>query len=122
MLSSWPVALILGCVLGALAGIGVGGDSLLMLWLTLVLDIPYSNARMLNLMFFLPCAVMATLLRHKDGAVPYRKIWLAILAGCVSAVIFSLVGDRVDIALIKKGFGLLLLVTGVRELLYKDKK
>lgn len=114
-------ALLIGCVLGALAGIGVGGGSLLMLWLTLVLHMPYADARMLNLLFFLPCAITATVIRWRDGAVPYQKIWPAIVAGCVSGAVFSFVGQQMDVDIIKKGFGLLLLITGIRELLYKEK-
>ena len=37
MLESLPVALIVGTLLGFLTGLGVGGGSLLILWLTLVL-------------------------------------------------------------------------------------
>ena len=40
LLESLPVALIVGTVLGFLTGLGVGGGSLLILWLTLVLEMP----------------------------------------------------------------------------------
>ena len=120
MLSSFPVALIVATALGFLAGLGVGGGSLLMLWLTLVLDMPYGDARMLNLLFFLPGALAATVFRWRQGAVPFQKIWPAIVAGCVSAAVFSLLD--MDLWLLKKGFGILLLITGTRELLYKPKK
>ena len=50
MLSSIPVPFLVSCLLGFLAGLGVGGGSLLMLWLTLVLQMEYAQARMLNLL------------------------------------------------------------------------
>ena len=37
MLESLPVAVIIGTVLGFLSGLGIGGGSLLILWLTAVL-------------------------------------------------------------------------------------
>ena len=58
MLESFPLVIAVGTVLGFLAGIGVGGGSLLILWLTLVLGMPQPQARILNLMFFVPSAVV----------------------------------------------------------------
>ena len=54
MLNSFPVALLVGTILGFLAGLGVGGGSLLILWLTVVCNTPYAAARIVNLLFFLP--------------------------------------------------------------------
>jgi len=54
MLESFPVLLAIGSVLGFLAGLGVGGGSLLMLWLTLVIGTDHSVARNINLLFFIP--------------------------------------------------------------------
>ena len=122
MLSSIPVSFLVSCLLGFLAGLGIGGGSLLMLWLTLVLQMEYTQARMLNLLFFLPCALAATAFRWKQGSVPYKKIWPAILAGCVAAAICAWLSNRIDITLLKKAFGMLLLITGIRELLYKPKQ
>jgi len=48
MLTSLPVAVLVGLVLGFLAGLGVGGGSLLILWLTMVLQMPYPQARTIN--------------------------------------------------------------------------
>ena len=52
MLDSVPVIFIIATILGFLAGIGVGGGSLLILWLTLVLEMPQETARIINLLFF----------------------------------------------------------------------
>lgn len=112
-----PVAVILGF----LAGLGVGGGSILILWLTMALGMEYPQARIINLLFFLPSALIATLFRHKQGTVKIKKILPAILCGCVAAALFSYIGQHINTALIKKLFGGLLLFTGVRELFYKPK-
>ena len=53
MLSSFPVSLLAGAVLGFLSGLGTGGGSLLLLWLTMVVGMPQQDARMVNLLFYL---------------------------------------------------------------------
>ena len=47
------ITLALSTVLGLLSGLGVGGGSLLILWLTLVCKIDYPVAKYMNLLFFL---------------------------------------------------------------------
>ena len=121
LLESLPVALIVGTVLGFLTGLGVGGGSLLILWLTLVLEMPQTAARGINLLFFLPSAMIACYLRWKQGAVTLRKVLPAILTGCAAAAVFSFISTRMDLDILKKLFGVLLLATGIRELCYRPK-
>ena len=122
MLDSLPFMLILGTLLGFLSGIGVGGGSLLVLWLTLVMDIPAETARVINLLFFIPSALIACFFRWKHGALDIRAILPAIVSGCLSAALFSWIGTRMDTFLLKKLFGGLLILTGIRELFYKEKQ
>ena len=112
-----PVAV----VLGFLAGLGVGGGSLLMLWLTIAVGMEYADARFINLLFFLPSAFIATLFHRKQGSVNIKKILPAMIAGCVFAALFSYIGKQIDTSLIKKFFGGLLLFTGLRELFYRPR-
>ena len=121
MLESFPVALLVSAVLGFLAGLGVGGGSLLILWLTLVLQMEYPEAKVLNLLFFLPSAVIASLFRWKQGNLPVKQVLPAILVGCFAAAICGWLGTQIDTVLLKKIFGVLLLLTGIRELMYKPK-
>lgn len=115
------VAVTIGTVLGFLAGLGVGGGSLLILWLTLCLGMDSSTARGINLLFFLPCAAVSSIFRGKQGLLPWKKLLPAIIAGCISAGIFSWIGTGINISLLKKIFGFLLLFTGLRELFYQPK-
>ncbi len=122
MLESLPIAILAGTALGFLAGLGTGGGSLLILWLTLVLDVSQADARSINLLFFLPAAVITCVFRWKQGKLDFKKVLPAILTGCIAAGILSWVGTILEIGLLKKLFGVLLLFTGVRELLYRPRK
>jgi len=117
-LLTFPIAV----VLGFLAGLGVGGGSLLMLWLTMVAQVDHSIARTINLLFFLPSAAIATFFHRKQGTVDFQKILPAIICGCISAGVFTLIGTHLNTELVKKLFGGLLIMTGIHELLYRPRK
>lgn len=119
MLDSIPVSILIGTVLGFLAGLGIGGGSLLILWLTFVLGMEHSIARGINLLFFIPSALVACFFRWRQGALEWRKILPAIVAGCAAALVCSLVSGYLDLSLLKKLFGGLLILTGIRELFYR---
>ncbi len=121
MLESFPFAVGMGLILGYLSGIGVGGGSLLILWLTLVLQTPQGLARSINLMFFLAAAGAVTFFRWRKGTLNIKPILPAILCGCITAALLSWFSTQVEVDNFRKLFGILLLFTGIRELLYKRK-
>ena len=116
------LAILVGAILGFLAGLGVGGGSLLILWLTLVLKIPTDTAAGINLLFFVPTAVTASLFRLKQGKLDLKRILPALIAGVATAVIMTMVSENFDSELLRKPFGILLLATGIRELFYRPRK
>lgn len=122
MLSSVILSVVIGGVLGFLTGLGTGGGSLLLLWLTLVLEMEPQIARTINLMFFIPAAVTASTVRVFKGGIPFQKIILPALAGCGSAAAFSIAGSRMDTEHLQTLFGILLIGTGIRELLYRPQR
>lgn len=116
------IHILVGVLLGTLAGLGTGGGSLLVLWLTLVEGLEQSTARTINLMFFLPCALIAGLLTWRQGKLPLRKLLTPGLCGCITAAIFTLWGKSMDTEHLQKLFGVLLIYTGIRELCYRPRK
>ena len=122
MLESFPIAVLAGILLGFLSGLGIGGASLLMLWLTLVLGMDHASARGINLLFFIPSALIACLFRWKQGTLQWKQILPAIIAGCAAAAGFSWLSMYLDTPVIKKLFGILLIATGLRELFYRPRK
>lgn len=122
MLNSFPLSALVGLALGLLAGLGTGGGSLLLLWLTLAAGTEAETARTVNLLFFLTSAGSVSLLRLKKGSLQIKKILPGILAGCAGAAAFSVLGRYLNAEILKKAFGVLLLFTGLRELLYRPRK
>ena len=121
MLESMPVMLLTGTVLGFLTGLGIGGGSLLIIWLTMVLGMDPAAARSINLLFFLPAAIIACIFRARQGSLFIRKVLPAVIAGCVGAGAFSYFSTILDVEILKKAFGLVLLAAGLRELFYRPR-
>lgn len=122
MLESFPVILMVGTVLGFLSGLGIGGGSLLILWLTVVLGMEPGAARSINLLFFIPSAIVSVLFRLKQGTLKVRSVLPAVAAGCIAAAVFSWISTILDVALLKKIFGGILIAAGIREVFYRPRK
>ena len=122
MLNALPVTILIGILLGFLSGLGIGGGSLLILWLTMALQMPPEMARVINLLFFLPCGGIACYVRIRNQTLQLKPILPAILAGCITAAVFSKIAVLTDTALLKKGFGIILIAAGLREVFYRPRK
>ena len=122
MLESLPAMLIVGTVLGFLSGLGIGGGSLLILWLTMVLHTDPLTARSINLLFFIPSALVACALRIRQGKLKIKPLLPAIFAGCAAAALFSWISTILNVETLKKLFGIVLLAAGSRELFYRPRK
>lgn len=114
--------ILIATALGFLSGLGTGGGSLLILYLTLLCGMEQTEARAINLMFFIPSALINCLFRWKQGRLDLKKVLPAMIAGSISAGIFAFFSNRIDTSLLRKLFGGLLIFTGLRELMYKPKE
>lgn len=121
MLESLPIIIIAGTLLGFLSGLGIGGGSLLIIWLTAVLHKDPNLARSINLMFFIPSAVIACIIRSKNNQLGWKTALPGILSGCMFALVGWWVSTKLDTNMLKKLFGAILLFTGVKELLYRPR-
>lgn len=122
MLGSVPVAISVGIVLGFLSGLGIGGGSLLMVWLTAVLSWSIQDARAVNLLFFLPSAIIACIIRYKKGMLNWKTVLPAIISGCLFAVAGNAVSNWINTITLQKLFGVLLILAGIKEIFYRERK
>ena len=121
MLTSFPIAILIGVILGFLSGLGIGGGTLLILWLTQIIGMDPAISRTINLMFFVTAAGSVSILRMKKKEIPWSTILPAIITGCIAAWIFTFIGKNMDTNMLRKLFAGLLFITGFRELFYRAK-
>lgn len=110
------IAALAGLICGVLSGMGVGGGTLLMVWMTAVQGMQQSVAQSINLLYFLPTGLCALLLHLKHGLIRARIVLPAIAAGCLAAVPTAYLATLLDTALLRKLFAGLLFAVGMYEL------
>ena len=112
---------LIGTVFGLLAGLGVGGGSLLLLWLTQVIMMDQVQAKLLNLLFYLPAALVTTIFRAKQKTIQTDITLPALIGGCIAATAFSALASNINIVFAKKLLGGLLILIGIREVFYRPR-
>lgn len=109
------VAAAVGLTTGILSGCGIGGGSLLMLYLTMLAGIGQYQAAGINLLYFLACAPAALWSHRKNGLIERRTALWCIAAGIPAAFAASLLAARIDIDWLRRAFGIFLLCIGIKE-------
>lgn len=102
---------------GALTGAGVGGGSLLLLYLTMARQMPQLEAQGVNLFYFLAASGPALYFHLKNRQVQWRGGLWAACAGGAACLAGCRLAEVIDPGWLKKGFGLLLLAMAARQLL-----
>lgn len=99
-------------IIAILSGMGVGSGGLLMIWLTEVTNYSPSEARSINLLFFLFSASSALLVCIKRRQFKFKYIFLSAILGIIGSVIGTYIGMNVSNEVLRKIFGYMLIFTG----------
>ena len=115
-MTAWLLALLAGGVTGVLSAFGIGGGSLLLIYLTSCAALDQHQAQGINLLYFLPAAAAALPTHHKNGLLEKKAILPAILAGLAAAAVAAWISTGLETQLLRKLFGVFLLYVGVTQL------
>lgn len=116
------ISVLVGIACGVISGLGIGGGSLLMVWLTAVLAMDQRSAQGINLLYFLPTAAASLFFHIKNKLVRWDLALPAVLGGCISALAAALLAQRLDVTLLRRLFGIFLIVIGLLEVKKAKKK
>lgn len=116
------VLFLIGLASGIISGMGIGGGAILIPALILFVNPEQHIAQSVNLLFFIPTAIIALIIHIKNKRVRFKIAVPIILAGFIGAFL----GSRLALALpgpvLKRWFGVFLLCMGVYEMFRKGKK
>ena len=114
--------ILIGVATGIISGFGIGGGSLLVLYLTAISHLPQQTAGGINLLYFIGCAPIALIGHAKNRFVDWRAVLWCSLAGIAAAVATSYATDGINPDWLRRLFGVLLLYVGVKELRHGKRK
>lgn len=107
---------LIGIATGIVSGFGIGGGSLLVLYLTAVNNIPQRTAGGINLLYFIGCAPFALIGHAKNKRIEWRTALWCGLAAVAIAVPVGILFREINANLLRRLFGVLLLYIGIKEL------
>ena len=113
---------VVGLATGILSGFGIGGGSLLILYMTSFTDVNQYAAGGINLLYFICCAPAALVSHFKNKLVELKAALICTAAGVVTSLGAAFAAGAIDVSLLRRAFGVLLLYIGVRELFCKKPK
>lgn len=108
--------IVIGFLTGVLASMGLGGGFILVVWLTLFMNVEQRAAQGVNLLFFLPIALISLVIHVKNGLVNKELVKKLALGGVVGAVIGTFAAQHMGNDFLRILFALFLLGFGLREL------
>lgn len=121
-MKDWIVPLAVGAATGVLSGFGVGGGTLLLVYMTAFAGVEQRLAQGINLLYFLPAGLLALPAHVKNGYIERPVLLPAIGAGMLCAALAAWAATGMDVAVLKKLFGGFLIAVGVMELFGRQKK
>lgn len=102
-----------GVLGGLLGGMGMGGGTLLIPLLTIFNGVGQHSAQAVNLIAFIPMAVVAIVIHLKNKLINFKNVVFIILPGIITCIVGCFVAKNVTGDLLKKIFGGFLIVLAV---------
>lgn len=106
---------------GLLGSMGFGGGSVLIIFLTVFSGLEQKEAQGINLLFFIPCAIISVLFNLKNRLVKPRIALFVIIGGIFGILLGSFVFQKINSPLLGKLFGGFVVIMGVITLFSKSK-
>lgn len=110
-----------GLASGILGAMGLGGGGVLIIYLTLFAGIDQIQAGGINLLFFIPSAIIAIVYYSKKKLIDWKSAIPAMILGVVGGLGGAYLSTIIDGYIIGKIFGVLLLIMGIQQIFYRQK-
>lgn len=111
---------VIGLLSGVISGMGIGGGAILIPALCFFMDLGQQQAQSINLLFFIPTAIVAIIKHKKEGNIDFSMAKPVIIFGIIGAIAGSMVAVNMDGEVLKKMFGGFLLIMGIWEIFKVD--
>lgn len=115
------ISALAGILSGIIGAMGMGGGGVLIIYLNLFTDIPQSTSQGINLLFFLPTAVLSVLYYSRKKLIVWKIAIPFAAMGMIGTMVGCFLCGKFDNGILTKLFGILLLIMGALGIFKKDK-
>ncbi len=112
---------IIGILTGTAASMGLGGGFIILIYLSAFTDTRQDIAQGINLLFFLPIALLSIVIHIKNKLIDKKTVIRYIIPGIIGVLCGSGISLMLDTGILRKLFAGVILIVGIRELFKKEK-
>jgi uncharacterized membrane protein YfcA len=105
-----------------LSALGMGGGGILLIYLTVYAGVDQLTAQGVNLVFFIPVALVALNIHAKNKLIRWKIVWPCVLLGLLGVWGGAQLAMYIGSQTLSRLFGGFLLIIGVREFFVKPEK
>ena len=102
--------------IAVLSGLGVGSGGLLVIYLTLIKDIPQLSAQGVNLVFFILASLSSLIFSFTKRHIPTGAVLIMSLFGIIGSLVGTWLASVLPPEILKKIFGVMLVGSGILAL------
>jgi uncharacterized membrane protein YfcA len=109
-----------GILAGVFASMGLGGNAILIVYLTLFLGISQKSSQGIGLFFFIPVALISIIIYAKKQLIEWKFGIPCAILGVAGTFLGFYISNFIDQILLSKIFGLMFFLTGIFQWFKKD--
>lgn len=102
---------------GIFAGMGMGGGTFLIPLITLLMNVEQNIAQCVNLLVFVPMAIITIIIYAKQKLIDFKSWWLVSVPACLVSTIGVLVSVNLSGMVMKIIFGSFIAIIGVVQII-----
>lgn len=113
--------IIVGLLSGVCASLGIGGGFILLIYLTAIVSTNQLEAQLINLVFFIPIAVISLFIHIRHRLVEKKIALTSIVSGTFGCVIGVFIATLLKPEFVSKIFAVFIFIIGVKQVFAKNK-
>ena len=107
-----------GILSGIIGAMGIGGGGILIIYLTLFAETEQMAAQGINLLFFIPCAVVALIIHARKKRILWKTVLPMTVGGLIGVAAGSYLAGIIGSGILGKIFAVFLILLGLKELFF----
>ncbi len=107
---------LVGIISGIISGLGMGGGTILITFLTCFCAVNQLVAQASNIIFFVPTSIIATIVNIKNKTLKWKVAIPLAISGIIGAICGSIIANKINVEYLRKAFAIFLLLIAIYQI------